>query len=212
LRDHPGGRPGDGSVSAQQGAPGPAGRHDRSYGALIGALLVTVLVVVGFVGLRALNRDELEVRPQPVDYSEPVAAAQDAGFTLVYPTRLPDGWIVTNLDFERGEHPAWGMDLLTGDGSFVGLRQEDADVDDLLSTYVDESPSKGETVTLDSAVATSWQAWSDEGGDRAYSARVASVEGGSGQDPGATLLVYGSASAQEQAELIGLLVTEPLEP
>jgi hypothetical protein len=201
-------RPGDDVAEPQPAREAPS-RYSRTYGGLVASLLVTVLVVVGYVGLRALNRDELDVRPEPVAYAEPVSAAQDAGFTLVYPRALPEGWIVTRLDFERGKHPAWGMDLLTEDGSFVGLRQEDADVDDLLSTYVDESPSEGDEVTLDSAVATSWQEWSDEGGDHAYSAETVPVD--AGVDSSATLLVYGSASAKEQAELIGLLVTDPLD-
>ena len=187
------------------------GRYDRTYGGLIASLLVTVVVVVGYVGLRAINRDELEVRPEPVDYAEAVAAAQEAGFTLVYPRELPEGWIATRIDFERGETPAWGIDLLTDDGRFVGLRQEDEDVDDLLSTYVDERPSEEETVVLDSAVATSWQAWSDEGGDHAFSTEVEPVGGPDDpDDEGDTLLVYGSAGETDQVELIRLLATERL--
>jgi hypothetical protein len=199
-------------VSEQEPVPGGSSRYDRSYGGLIASLLVTVLVVVAYVGLRALNRDDLEVRPEPVDYAEPVAAAQDAGFTLVYPRELPRGWIVTKLDFERGEHPAWGMDLLTDDGEFLGLRQEAADLEELLATYVDESPERGGNVTLESGVATAWEEWSDEGGDHAYSADVTSVDGSAGQDGGATLLVYGSASEEDLTGLIALLVTDRLEP
>ena len=196
----------------QQPAPEAPSRYDRTYGGLIASLLVTVVVVVGYVGLRALNRDELEVTPEPVEYAEAVAAAQDAGFTLVYPRQLPAGWVATRLAFERGESPAWGIDLLTDDGTFVGLRQEDEDLDDLLSTYVDEQPSEEEMVSLDSAVASSWQAWSDDGGDHAFSTEVAPVAGA--DDSAAerdTLLVYGSASEVDQIELIGLLVTDPLE-
>jgi len=184
-------------------------RYDRSYGGLIASLLVTLLVVVGYVGLRALNRDELEVRPEPVDYVEAVGAAQDAGFTLVYPRELPRGWIVTKLDFQRGEDPAWGMALLTASGTFVGLRQEEDDLDDLLGTYVDENPTEDGEATLESPLATTWQSWADEGGDHAYSTEVVSVDGAPG---GATLLVYGSASEEDQVELIDLLVTDPLQP
>jgi hypothetical protein len=187
-----------------QPSPGPErSGNDRSYSGLLAALLVTVAVVGAFVGLRAINRDELEVRPEAVDYREAVAAAQDAGITLVYPRQLPEGWIATRLVFERGEHPAWGINLLTADGSFVGLRQEDTPVADLLATYVDEHPSQGDEATLESAVAMSWQAWSDDCGDHAYSAELA--------NGGDTLLVYGSASEAEEVELIGLLVTDPLD-
>lgn len=205
----------DGRPGSQAGDDPPVreapSRYNRTYGGLLASLLVTVLVVVGYVGLRALNRDELDVRPEPVDYAEAVAAAQEAGFTLVYPQRLPDGWIATRLHFERGDRPAWGIDMLTDDGSFVGLRQEDADVDDLLETYVDERPEEGEEVALDSAVAGSWQTWSDEGGDHAFSTEVPSIQGPAGSAAEEdTLLVYGSASEQDQVELIGVLVTDPL--
>ena len=192
----------DGAEGEQQAARQAPTRYDRSYGGLIASLLVTVLVVVGYVVLRALNRDELDVEPEPVEYVEAVAAAQDAGFVLVYPRDLPDGWIATRLDFERGERPAWGMNLLTDEGKFVGLRQEDADVDDLLETYVDENPDEEGEVTLDSPLATTWESWSDDGGDHAYSTALAEE----------TLLVYGSAPEEDQIELIGLLVTDPLEP
>jgi hypothetical protein len=177
-------------------------RSDRSYAGLLAALLVTVVVVGAFVGFRALNRGELEVRPEAVDYQEAVASAQDAGVNVVYPQRLPKGWIATRVALERGEHPAWGINLLTADGSFVGLRQEDTPVADLLATYVDKHPSRGDDVTLTSAIATSWQSWSDDGGDHAYSAALASG--------GGTLLVYGSASEPDQVQLIGLLVTDLL--
>ena len=192
----------DGAEGEQRSAPQAPARYDRTYGGLIASLLVTVLVVVGYVVLRAVNRDELDVEPQPVEYVDAVAAAQDAGFVLVYPRQLPEGWIATRLDFVRGERPAWGINLLTDEGKFVGLRQENDDVDDLLATYVDENPNEEGEVTLDSPLAATWQSWSDEGGDHAYSTELA----------GDTLLVYGSAPEEDQIELIGLLVTDPLEP
>lgn len=199
----------DRGTGEQQPAPQAPTRYSRTYGGLLASLLVTVLVVVGYVVLRALNRDELDVEPQPVDYVEAVAAAQDAGFVLVYPRQLPEGWIATRLDFVRGERPAWGINLLTDEGKFVGLRQEDDDVDDLLATYVDENPSEEGEVTLDSPLGTSWQSWSDQGGDHAYSTELAPA---GDAESGDTLLVYGSAAEADQQELIGLLVTEPLEP
>ena len=47
--------------SAPSGSPAP--RYQRSTGGLVGALLVTVLVILGFVGFRALNRDQPDVKP-----------------------------------------------------------------------------------------------------------------------------------------------------
>ena len=91
---------------------------------------------------RALNRDELETKPDPVDYLETVGLIQEAGRSVVYPPSLPDGWIATSLDFTPGERTAWGLGFLTDDEEYVGLRQEDASLDDLLTTYVDESPKE----------------------------------------------------------------------
>ena len=42
--------------------------YQRSASGLVGALLVTLLVIGAFVAFRALNRDELEVGPEAVDY------------------------------------------------------------------------------------------------------------------------------------------------
>lgn len=189
---------------SEQPAPPPEspGRYRRTYGGLIASLLVTVLVVVAYVGVRALNRDQPDIDPEPVDYLAAVQAAQQAGVTLVYPRGLPAGWTATSVTFNPGEPIPWGIGILTDDGQFVGLRQEDADVDDLLDTHVDEDAAEGDAVTIDSAVATSWQTWSDEGGDLAYSSAFGEQ----------TLLVYGSASEADQITLIGLLSTEPLDP
>ena len=48
------------------------GRYQRSFAGMIGALLITLLVIGAFVAFRALNRDELDGGPKPVDYLETV--------------------------------------------------------------------------------------------------------------------------------------------
>jgi hypothetical protein len=197
--------PQDVPVTDSSGVPGPPerpGRYSRSANGLAGALIVTVLVVVAFVVFRGAFRDEPEIKPEPVDYLEVVRAAQDSGLTLVYPSELPDGWIATSVHFKPGDETAWGIGILTDDGRFVGVRQEDEDVADLLSQYVDEVVQQGEDVELESSVATSWETWSDDGGDLAYTSEPAALDD-------EVLLVYGSASAEDQEQLIGLLTTEP---
>ena len=60
--------------------------------------------------------------------------------------------------------------MLTDDGRYVGLRQEDADVDELVSVYVDENAEPGDEGGVESDLATGpWQTWADAGGDLAYS-------------------------------------------
>ena len=39
--------------------------------------------------------------------------------------------------------------MLTDDGRFVGIRQEDADVDELLEAYVDDNAEPGDESTFD---------------------------------------------------------------
>lgn len=181
---------------------GNAGRYARTTNGLIASLVVTVLAVGAFVALRALNRDDLEVRPEPVDYLEAVEAAQGVGLEVVYPPALPDGWIADSIDFVPGGGLAWGIGMLTDDERFVGVRQEDASVEDLLHTYVDEDPAEGDPVDVAGAVAPTWQTWSDSGGDHAFSAEVG----------GDTVLVYGSAGVDDLRELLELLTVAKLEP
>lgn len=180
-------------------AGGSAGRYQRSTSGLIGALLVTLLVILGFVGFRALNRNNPDVHPTRVDYLSAVDAAQQSGFKVVYPPSLPSGWLPDSIHMTPGDRPAWGMGMLTADGRFAGIRQEDAPLDELLKTYVDENPSEGPKVHIDSPVASTWQSFSDSGGDHAYAADV-------GRD---VVLVYGSASTDDLRRLVGDLSTAP---
>jgi hypothetical protein len=176
---------------------GNAGRYARTTNGLIASMVVTVLAVGAFVGLRALTRDDLEIKPEPVDYLAAVDGVQSAGLTVVYPPKLPDGWIADSIDYQPGNRPVWGIGMLTEDGKFAGIRQEDAAVNDLLHTLVDENPSEGDPVEVAGSVAPRWQTWSDSGGDHAFSAEV-------GHD---TVLVYGSASVADLRELLDRLTT-----
>ena len=186
---------------APSAQPAPsAPRYQRSTGGLIGALLVTVFVILGLVGFQALNRAQPDVKPTRVDYLAAVSAAQGANISVVYPSALPRGWMATSVDFvpaERGQRPAWGIGMLTDGGKFVGVRQEDASMDDLLHTYVDENPTEGPRLRVDGSVARTWRSFSDSGGDHAYAAEV-------GHD---TVLVYGSASTDDLRRIVDELST-----
>jgi hypothetical protein len=166
---------------------------------LIGSLIVTLLVIGAFVALRALNRNDLEVKPTAVDYLASVGYAQDSGFDPAYPASLPQGWIATSVDFTAGDRPVWGIGILTDDGKFVGLRQADESVDDLLHIYVDKDPTEGDKVDVPGSVASSWRTFSDSGGDHAYAAELA----------GDTVLVYGSASLADLREVLEELTLAP---
>lgn len=162
---------------------------------MIGAMLVVVAVIVGFVIFRSALRNDVEVEPDAVDYLESVALAHEAGLEVVYPTSLPPGWTATSVDLAAGDRPEWGLGVLTESGGFVGLHQADRSVDELLDTYVDKEVTAGDPVEVAPEVASSWETWSDDGGDRGYTAEVG----------GDTVLVYGSASAGEIEQFMDLL-------
>lgn len=163
-------------------------------------MLVLVVGVLVFVGLRAVTRNNDAVPVEAVDYLEAVSAAQGAGVDVLYPPTLPKGWTATSIDYQGGTRTAWGIGMLTGDETFVGVRQEDADLGSLLDTYVDKDAVEGDIVPVPGAVAQEWQEWSDAGGDHAYSATV----------DGDTVLVYGSASPADLLTMVESLTTAAL--
>ena len=162
---------------------------------MIGAMIVVVAVILAFVIFRSVFRDDVNVEPDAVDYLESVALAEEAGFDVVYPESLPSGWTATSVDLAAGDRPEWGLGVLTGSGSFVGLHQADRSADELLDTYVDKEVTAGDDVEVAPEVAPSWATWSDDGGDRGYTAEVG----------GDTVLVYGSAPAEEIEQFMDLL-------
>lgn len=58
------------------------GRYQRSFSGMLGALVVLLLVIGGFVAFRAVTRDDLEVEVETVDYLETVGFAQDGDLTV----------------------------------------------------------------------------------------------------------------------------------
>ncbi|MFT4261767.1 MAG: DUF4245 family protein [Nocardioides sp.] len=189
-----------------QTAPSPeptqgARRYPRTFGGLIGSMVVLVLAVVVYWGVQNLTHDHPTVKPEAVAYRETVAQVQQAGYTVAYPTSLDKGWKATSVHFTPGDRPAWGLGVLTSAGTYVGVAQEDADLSDLLTTYVDTSARQGADATISSPVGSTWTTWSDSGGDHAY-ATTLSV-GGEEQ----TLLVYGSASTADLQSVVESLST-----
>lgn len=186
-------------------APERPSRYDRNFGGLLAAMLVTVLFVGGYVGFRALTRDQPELDPD-VDYASCVAYLQEAGVTVVYPRELPSGWRANVIHYAPGNPPGWRIGLVTDQDEFVGVVQQQEDVDDLLTQYVDESPRQGDDASPENGLgATSWQTWSDAGGDHAFSTELSS-----GPLAGQTLLVYGSAPVADQETVLRALTLDPV--
>lgn len=170
-------------------------RYQRTFPGLVGAMIVTLVAVGGFVAWRGTFRDNKEVEVPSVDWHESVALAREAGLVVAAPTELPKGWRATSVDLVAVGEQRWGIGMLTGEGEFVGLRQQDTSLLTMVETYIDKDAESTGEVELPGAVATTWQTWSDDGGDLGYSAEV-------GED---VVLVYGSAGAEALEEFIATL-------
>lgn len=180
-------------------------RYTRSFSGLVVAMGITVFAVAAYVGFRALVRDQPDIR-QEVDYASCVALLEAADVTVVHPSALPKGWRATAIHYEPGAPPQWRLSLLTKDEEYVGIVQQEQDVDDLLDVYVDKGARQGEDSTATNSLGVaSWQTWSDSGGDHAFSTELSS-----GPLTGQTLLVYGSAPVADQERLLALLTLDPV--
>jgi Protein of unknown function (DUF4245) len=170
-------------------------RYTRSFGGMTGALIVTVVLVVAFVAWRSLFRGEVDDTPKAVDWQESVELADQAGLQVVRPRELPAGWTATSVDLRAGDDPRWGLGVLTDEGDFVGIRQQDTSVEALVELYVDEKAEAGDDAGVASDVTDTWQTWSDSGGDHGYSTEVGDE----------AVLVYGSAPVADLETYLGLL-------
>jgi hypothetical protein len=180
------------------------GRYQRSPAGMVGALVVTVLVILAFVGFRAFNRSDLEVKPERVDYLAQVRFAQEAphGGDLIYPAQLPPGWYATRVRFssDGDSQPGLQLSMLTPDDQYVGFAQSSSTVADLLTTYVDPDPQAGPPVTVEGSVTDRWDTWTDSGGDTALAAELGNQ----------SLLVYGTAPRAQLEQLAASLTTAPV--
>jgi len=179
------------SVSGQ----GQPSRYTRSFNGMVGALIVTVIAVLAFVGGRGRWRSDVDNGPEAVDWQARVERARQADLAVVHPRELPAGWRATSTELAAGDDPRWSLGVLTDEGRFVGIRQQDTSVADLVELYVDEDAEAGDDATVTSDITDTWQTWSDDGGDVGYSTELGDE----------ALLVYGSAPAEDVEVYLGLL-------
>jgi hypothetical protein len=142
-----------------------AGRYQRSAAGMVGAMVVLVLVVLGFVLFRDLNRNDPPSPVRTVDYEQAAEYARDqASFDVVSPEDLPEGWRATSARYLTGESGSWHLGLLTDDDRYVGLEQSASTADAMVEEHVDAQAVEGDPVTVDGE---DWATWSDSGGDLA---------------------------------------------
>lgn len=176
------------------------GRYQRSMAGMIGALIVTLGVIVAYVVFRAVNRDELDYEPEAVDYLVAVEGLQGSGaLRPAYPPTLPEGWTATRASYDV-ETRTWTLNLLTDDGSFMGVRQSVLPEDALVEEYVGEDAEEGDELTLESPLARTWTSWSDDS-DYAVVSEVGRNR----------VLVVGTAGRDEVEDLAASLVVRPVQ-
>jgi hypothetical protein len=175
-------------------------------------MIVLVVAVLGVVVFRDAFRTTPTYEPDHVDWRSLIVSVQQQGLTPVYPAPLPKGWYAKDAAFDPGAPtsctarcvpPSVDLEFTTSENHFVGMHQEDADVQGLVDDLVGKGTvERQDTVTIPSAVANTWHEWVDPDGDHAYSTDLHRE----------TLLVYGSAPVAEIKQLIGTLSTAKLNP
>jgi hypothetical protein len=140
-------------------------RYNRSFSGMVGAMIVLLLVVGGFVLLRNLDSSDPADPVKAVDYTTPAKFARRAAtFDLLAPRRLPPGWIATSVRFANGRDQSWHVGCLTDQRRYVGLEQADAPLSDMLKEFVGENPSRGADVPV---AGQKWESYLTADDDRA---------------------------------------------
>ncbi len=173
--------------------PEKPGRYQRSANGMVGAMVVLVVLVGGFVGVQALGRDH-DVEPaRTVDYRPVADQARTAGTLFVFtPDPMPEGWRATSVSYAPGRAPTWHLGMLTDQGSYVGIEESLATEQDVVEKFVDPDAERGDKVRLRGLT---WRVWTDSGGDYALVLSTRKQ----------TVLVGGSAGEKDVRALVGRL-------
>jgi hypothetical protein len=159
---------------------------------MLGALLVLLLVIGGYVAFRAVNRNEPADPVTAIDWrAQATVAREQADFHLLVPASLPTGWIATSARWTGGRDQHWHLGLLTQRRQYVGLEQEDRSTQDMVEQYVDPNAARGKDVR---AGGRTWQSWFDDQ-DQALVL----------EQRGVTTLVVGTVDRQAVAQFVRTL-------
>jgi hypothetical protein len=141
-----------------------AGRYTRSAGGLVGALLVLLVVLLGWLAFKALiSTDPAPVRT--VDYAKDVPAVQrTADFDVAAPASLPPGWRATTVTFRDGPPQHWHLGVLTDEDRYVGIEQAERSVRSMVEEYVDKAATRRAPTDVEGE---RWSTYADAGGDLA---------------------------------------------
>jgi hypothetical protein len=173
-------------------------RTQVSTAGMVGAMVVVVLLALGWVGFRQLTSDDEATPVQTVDWAPWVKAGRTDQQLLVFaPPTLPAGWRATSVEYTPGNGAYWHLGLLTDTGKYVGIDESRSSVEDMVQQYVDADAVRGKDVTV---AGQKWQTWTDSGGDYAL---ARSVEFGGA--PYESVLIGGSAADASIREFVASL-------
>lgn len=174
--------------AASGGASGAASggtRYQRSATGMVGAMVVTVIVVVGFVAFRAAFRDNPTTTTPSVPYRVSLEQGRHEGLLQMYaPDQLPVGWRATSASYVGGKNPHWHLGLLRGRTDFVGIDESRSSLAAQVQDHVDKDTAPGADVPVRQ---TAWKTFSDSGGDHALGRTLPDKHGHT-----ESVLVYGN--------------------
>jgi hypothetical protein len=150
-----------------------AGRYQRSAGGLVGALVVLLVVLLGWLAFKSLISADPAPPERTVDYAKDVPAVQEAAaFDVAAPPSLPDGWRATTLSFREGPPQHWHLGVLTDEQQYVGVEQGGGSVRSMVEEYVDPAARRRAATDVGGRA---WSTYTDAGGDLALVRRDGEV-------------------------------------
>ena len=163
-------------------------RGHWSWADVVRSMAVLVIPALLLAGYAALKRgDQGGVRE--VAYEQELAGARErAGYAVVAPVGLDDGWRATSVRLtEAGEDKTWWhMGWLSPQERYVGLEQSDDDREDLLEELFAATREDGSSTVAGER----WDRLRETGDDPADRALVRTVEG-------VTIVVLGSGAYED---------------
>lgn len=181
----------------QQPSRERAGGYQRSSSGLLGAMIATVVLVLAFVGFRALTRDNAATPVPAIDFTISLQAGRaDHKLLMFAPPAVPSGWKATSAAYVPGDSPSWHLGLLTAKQEYVGVEESTSSVGDALAAKVNAGATRHGSVTIGGQA---WQVYSG-GGDYALVRTIPRAR----QDP-ETLLVVGTAPDATVRDFAGSL-------
>jgi hypothetical protein len=111
-------------------------------GDVVRSVVVIALIILAVWGIGKFFTRNPDTPVKAIDYATIVQQARPvAGFDLLAPRSLPQGWIATSARFEAKK--SWHLGVLTDDEDYIGLEQVTAGVDRAVDRFAEDSKAGG---------------------------------------------------------------------